>query len=84
MAGFIQQSSPTTRSQRERAVIAFGGGKRATVKRDFRQSGRTLLRAGEQVQYFNSSTDERDGLVRVYREGARTARMVPASYLKIS
>ena len=83
MSGDVQRgSSPTTRTQREKAAITFGGGKEATVRRDYRKGGRRLLRAGERVRYFDMASGTDGGLVRVYRTGAERATLMPARLLK--
>jgi hypothetical protein len=67
MAGDIQRGSHATAAQRRAAAVAFGGGSRATVARDYNRSGRTYLSRGESVRYFEASAGESSDFVYVYR-----------------
>lgn len=81
MAGDIQRGSHYSGAKRRGAALAFGGGRQATVRRDYRPAKRTLLRAGDRVKVFEPRPEEGGGFVYAYREGSKVARKIPSSYL---
>lgn len=85
-----QGGGAVSAGQRRRAVLAFGGGRRAVVKSDYRPRTRTLLRAGERVRVFDDATGLPHGSVRAFRERPECERrfreqpvIVPLNYLNL-